>query len=96
MVKVAAERAARRGQKIDNVGDTQSANTVPTHSFRRQSLNGAMRQQGICEQAKVDAVVLETEGSLSVLEDSAASRQELRELGVDVSDSFRETRLVAS
>ena len=54
----------------------------------------AMRQQGICEPAQVDAVVLETEGSLSVLKNSAASQQELGELGVDGGDSFRETRAV--
>jgi uncharacterized membrane protein YcaP (DUF421 family) len=50
----------------------------------REEIIAAMRQQGITQPAAVDAVVLETEGSLSVLQTDTATRQSLAQLGVDV------------
>lgn len=48
----------------------------------REEVIAAMRQQGIAEPKEVDAVVLETEGSLSVLRDQASSQGSLEALGV--------------
>lgn len=49
----------------------------------RAEILAAMRQQGITEPASVDAVVIETEGSLSVMKDNAASVDALQELGIN-------------
>ncbi len=46
----------------------------------------AMRQQGFSQPAEVDAVVIETEGSLSVLKENAAKRDALSRLGVETDD----------
>ncbi len=54
----------------------------------RQEVLAAMRAGGVTEPGDVDAVVIETEGSLSVLRDHARSKQSLTELGVDVGDSM--------
>lgn len=58
-------------------------------AMRRQRVTedeilAAMRQQGVAEPAKVDAVVLETEGSLSVLRQGADSAEQLAQFGVEV------------
>jgi uncharacterized membrane protein YcaP (DUF421 family) len=57
----------------------------------KEEILAAMRQQGMTEPSEVDAVVIETEGSLSVLKQSAATREALAELGVEVSDELGET-----
>jgi uncharacterized membrane protein YcaP (DUF421 family) len=48
-----------------------------------------MRQHGVAEPGEVDAVVLETEGSLSVLTSHAASARSLADLGVEVDDELQ-------
>jgi uncharacterized membrane protein YcaP (DUF421 family) len=58
-------------------------------AMRRQRLTldevlEAIRQQGHAQPGEIDAVVLETEGSLSVLKSDAASAEALERLGVDV------------
>jgi len=57
----------------------------------KEEILAAMRQQGMTEPSEVDAVVIETEGSLSVLKQSAATRDALAQLGVEVSDELGET-----
>ena len=42
----------------------------------------AIREQGVADPAEVDAVVMETEGSLSVLKSGAKTREDLRRVGV--------------
>lgn len=54
----------------------------------KEEVLAVMRQQAITEPEEVDAVVLETEGSLSVMMRSAASREALSELGVKVDESM--------
>ena len=44
----------------------------------------AMRETGLAGPDEVDAVVIETEGSLSILSKSRATRDELARAGVDV------------
>jgi uncharacterized membrane protein YcaP (DUF421 family) len=56
-------------------------------AMRRQRVTeaevlAAMRQQGFGQPSEVDAVVFETEGSLSVLKDHAGSAEALKRLGV--------------
>jgi uncharacterized membrane protein YcaP (DUF421 family) len=58
-------------------------------AMRRQRLThdevlAAIREQGFTHPEQIDAVVLETEGSLSVLKSDAASPQALARVGVDV------------
>jgi len=62
----------------------------------KEEILAAMRQQGMTEPAQVDAVVIETEGSLSVLRDSAATRKSIAQLGVDVSDELGERAPLAN
>ena len=52
----------------------------------RDEVIAAMRQQGMSRPEEVDAVVLETEGSLSVLKHGAGSAEALARLGVDTRD----------
>ena len=54
-----------------------------------EEILAAMRQQGVAEPAQVDAVVLETEGSLSVLRQGADSAEQLAQLGVQVDQGRR-------
>lgn len=63
-------------------------------ALRRQRITeeemlAAMRQQGVAAPDEVDAVVIETEGTLSVLKKNAASRDELARAGVDVSEPLQ-------
>jgi uncharacterized membrane protein YcaP (DUF421 family) len=58
-------------------------------ALRRQRLSrdevlDAIRQQGIAQPDQVDAVVLETEGSLSVLKSGAGTAEALAGLGIPV------------
>lgn len=59
--------------------------------LRRQRITeeeilAAMRQKGVADPDEVDAVVIEGEGSLSVLKKNATSRDELASAGVDASE----------
>ena len=51
----------------------------------QEEIIAAMRQQSISDPQEVDAVVLETEGSLAVLRKGAATTEALDKLGVHVS-----------
>jgi uncharacterized membrane protein YcaP (DUF421 family) len=53
----------------------------------REEILAAMRQQGAAVPEDVDAVVLETEGSLSVLRQNASSPDSLEQLGVNVNQA---------
>ncbi len=57
----------------------------------REEILAAMRQHGITKPSQVDAVVIETEGSLSVLKNDASSRDTLADLGVEVESSDNRT-----
>lgn len=62
-------------------------------AMRRQRVTeeeviAAMRQQGVSDPQSVDAVVMETEGSLSVLKQDVASPAALQHLGVDTEGQF--------
>ncbi len=48
-----------------------------------EEILAAMRTHGVAEPSAVDAVILETEGTLSVLKQHAATRSALSALGVD-------------
>ncbi|MEQ8849495.1 YetF domain-containing protein [Botrimarina sp.] len=55
----------------------------------REEVLAAMRQSGLSEPEKVDAVVMETEGSLSVLPRDAATLDSITKSGVDVRPTRR-------
>ncbi|PAY17202.1 hypothetical protein CKO51_23005 [Rhodopirellula sp. SM50] len=48
-----------------------------------EEILAAMRQTGTTDPTGVDAVIIETEGTLSVIADGAASSQQLRQLGIE-------------
>ncbi|QEG38808.1 DUF421 domain-containing protein [Roseimaritima ulvae] len=49
----------------------------------QEEILAAMRQNGIAQPSEVAAVVIETEGTLSVIPEGPASAEELRNLGVE-------------
>ncbi|MDV6030060.1 MAG: DUF421 domain-containing protein [Phycisphaera sp. RhM] len=48
-----------------------------------EEILAAMRQNGIADPTGVDAVIIETEGTLSVIANGAASSEQLQRLGVE-------------
>ncbi|WP_201767102.1 DUF421 domain-containing protein [Novipirellula maiorica] len=58
----------------------------------RDEVLAAMRQQGVAEPSDVDAVVIETEGSLSVMTKNASSLESLDRVGVSTSGSLGERK----
>ena len=54
----------------------------------KEEILAAMRQQGVAEPGEVDAVVIETEGSLSVLPKNASSLDALDRVGVSTNGSL--------
>ncbi|MFG0262555.1 MAG: DUF421 domain-containing protein [Novipirellula sp. JB048] len=54
----------------------------------REEILAAMRQQGVAAPSDVEAVVLETEGSLSVLTSQASSLDSLARVGVPAPESM--------
>lgn len=68
-------------------------------AMRRQRVTeaeilAAMRQQGVSRPDAVQAVVIETEGSLSILSDHADSCEALAKFGVDVDVKLNESKPV--
>lgn len=66
-------------------------------AMRRQRVTeaevlAAMRGQGIAQPSEVDAIVIETEGSLSVLQRNAGTRGSLEASGVDVRHAMGDKR----
>ncbi|GAA5507915.1 DUF421 domain-containing protein [Novipirellula caenicola] len=61
----------------------------------REEVLAAMRQHGVAEPSDVDAVVIETEGSLSVMTRNASSLQSLDRVGVSTHDSLGERQGVS-
>lgn len=59
------------------------ADALRKQRVTQEEVIAAMRQQGFTEPSEVDAVVIETEGSLSVLGKNAASAEALERVGVD-------------
>ena len=55
-----------------------------TQRLTRDEVLAAIREQGLARPEQVDAVVLETEGTLSVIRGNAGSAEALARLGVDV------------
>ncbi|WP_202617338.1 DUF421 domain-containing protein [Roseimaritima sediminicola] len=51
----------------------------------QEEVLAAMRKQGIAEPDEVAAVIIETEGSLSIIQDGLTTADGLKDLGVDVS-----------
>lgn len=69
------------------------ADAMRQQRITEQDILAAMRQQHSVDPHSVDAVILETEGSLSVLKNSVSSGDALRDLGVDVEPNIAEQRL---
>lgn len=53
----------------------------------KEEVVAAMRSQGIADPSSVDAVVIESEGTLSALANGVASREELADIGIQVDGS---------
>jgi uncharacterized membrane protein YcaP (DUF421 family) len=60
-------------------------NALKQQRVAKEEVLAAMRENGIADPDDVDAVVIESEGSLSVLKKNAASQEDLARAGVEVS-----------
>ena len=68
------------------------ADAMRKQRVSQEEVLAAMRQHGVAEPNEVDAVVIETEGSLSVLAKNASTLDALDRVGVSTSGSLGERR----